>query len=142
MKTLFLDFDGVLHPTAHGSVLFSQRTMLERVLENADCQIVISSSWRFHAELSQLREYFSKALQAKMVGVTGEPYIGAYARFHEINAYVSGNGITDWRALDDSYWEFPKGCPQLIRCNPNTGLSVSEVDLVKQWLQSSSINQS
>ncbi len=134
MRTLFLDFDGVLHSTAHGSVLFSQRTMLERVLENADCQIVISSSWRFHAELSQLREYFSKDLQTKVVGVTGEPYIGAYARFHEINAYVSGNDITDWRALDDSYWEFPKDCRNLIRCNPNTGLSLTEVNLVKSWL--------
>ncbi len=140
MKTLFLDFDGVLHPTAHGSALFSQLPLLEKALEGLSCQMVISSSWRFHLNLNQLRQHFSNDLQTKVVGVTGDPYVGAYARFHEINAYVSGNGITDWRALDDSYWEFPKGCPQLIRCNPNTGLSVSEVDLVKQWLQSSSIN--
>ncbi len=85
-------------------------------------------------DLNQLRQYFSKDLQTKVVGVTGDPYVGAYARFHEINAYVSKHVITDWRALDDSYWEFPKGCPQLIRCNPNTGLSLTEVSLVKSWI--------
>jgi hypothetical protein len=136
MKTLFLDFDGVLHPTAHGSALFSQLPLLEKVLEDLSCQIVISSSWRFHVDLNQLREYFSREVQSQIVGVTGKPYIGAYARFHEINAYVSENSLIDWRALDDSYWEFPKGCPQLIRCNPNTGLSVAEVNLLEQWLQS------
>lgn len=136
MKTLFLDFDGVLHPTAHGSALFSQLPLLEKVLEDLSCQIVISSSWRFHVGLNQLREYFSREVQSQIVGVTGKPYIGAYARFHEINAYVSENSLIDWRALDDSYWEFPKGCPQLIRCNPNTGLSVAEVNLLEQWLQS------
>ncbi len=139
MKTLFLDFDGVLHPTAHGSALFSQLPLLEKVLEGLSCQMVISSSWRFHVDLNQLRKYFSNDLQAKVVGVTGDPYVGAYARFHEINSYVSDNGITDWRALDDSNLEFPKGCPQLIRCNPNTGLSATEVKLIEQWLQSSSI---
>lgn len=135
MKTLFLDFDGVLHPTAHGSALFSQLPLLEKVLEDLSCQIVISSSWRFHVDLNQLREYFSREVQSQIVGVTGKPYIGAYARFHEINAYVSENSLIDWRALDDSYWEFPKGCPQLIRCNPNTGLSVAEVNLLEKWLQ-------
>ena len=42
--------------------------------------------------------------------------------------------IKDWRALDDSYWEFPQGCSQLIRCNPNTGLTQREVKLLSEWL--------
>jgi hypothetical protein len=135
-KVLFLDFDGVLHPTSHRSVLFSQMNLLEEALGNEVCQIVISSSWRFHMDLATLRGKFSNNMQERILGVTGDPYIGSYARFHEINAYAQEQGIDDWRALDDSFWEFPKGCDQLIRCNPNTGMSSAEVNLVKSWLAS------
>jgi len=133
-KFLFLDFDGVLHPTTHGSVLLSQLPLLESALESCDYTMVISSSWRFHMEIDALKNHFSPALQNKIMGITGEAYIGAYARFHEINAYVLQHGIKDWRALDDSYWEFPQGCSQLIRCNPNSGLTQREVKVLIEWL--------
>jgi hypothetical protein len=134
-KVLFLDFDGVLHPTTHGSNLLSQLPLLESAIESHDCALVISSSWRFHLEIEDLKKHFSSSVRNKIVGVTGEAYIGAYARFHEINAYVLHHGVKDWRALDDSYWEFPQGCSQLIRCNPNTGLSKLEVNQLQTWLE-------
>ena len=133
-KVLFLDFDGVLHPTTHGSALLSQLPLLESALEGCDYTMVISSSWRFHLEMEDLKRHFSSSVQNKIVGVTGDAYIGAYARFHEINAYAMQNGITNWRALDDSYWEFPQGCSQLIRCNPNSGLTQREVKTLIEWL--------
>jgi hypothetical protein len=133
-KVLFLDFDGVLHPTTHGSALLSQLPLLESALEGRDYSMVISSSWRFHMEMEDLEKHFSFSVQNKIVGVTGDAYIGAYARFHEINAYAMQNGITNWRALDDSYWEFPQGCSQLIRCNPNSGLTHREVKTLIEWL--------
>lgn len=134
-KVLFLDFDGVLHPTSHGSALFSQMNLLEDALGNETCHIVVSSSWRFHMDFAKLKGNFSSGVRERILGVTGEPYIGAYARFHEINAYVQKQGINNWRALDDAYWEFPKDCSQLIRCNPNTGLTVSEVNRLQAWLK-------
>jgi len=133
-KVLFLDFDGVLHPTTHGSALLCQLPLLESALEGRDYSMVISSSWRFHMEMEDLEKHFSFSVQNKIVGVTGDAYIGAYARFHEINAYAMQNGITNWRALDDSYWEFPQGCSQLIRCNPNSGLTQREVKTLIEWL--------
>ena len=133
-KVLFLDFDGVLHPTTHGSALLSQLPLLESALEGRDYSMVISSSWRFHMEMEDLEKHFSFSVQNKIVGVTGDAYIGAYARFHEINAYAMQNGITNWRALDDSYWEFPQGCSKLIRCNPNSGLTQREVKTLIEWL--------
>ena len=133
-KVLFLDFDGVLHPTTHGTVLLSQLPLLESTLESCDYTMVISSSWRFHMEIDALKNHFSPALHNKIMGITGEAYIGAYARFHEINAYVLQHGIKDWRALDDSYWEFPQGCGHLIRCNPNSGLTQREVKVLSEWL--------
>jgi len=133
-KVLFLDFDGVLHPTTHGSALLSQLPLLESALEGRDYSMVISSSWRFHMEMEDLKKHFSSSVQNKIGGVTGDAYIGAYARFHEINAYAMQNGITNWRALDDSYWEFPQGCSQLIRCNPNSGLTQRELKTLIEWL--------
>ena len=133
-KVLFVDFDGVLHPTTHGSNLLSQLPLLESAIESHDCALVISSSWRFHLEIDDLKKHFSSSVRNKIVGVTGEAYIGAYARFHEINAYVNLHGVSDWRALDDSYWEFPDKCPNLIRCNPNTGVTASELEKLSVWL--------
>ena len=137
-KVLFLDFDGVLHPTHHGLALLSQLPLLESTLEDYDCKIVISSSWRFHLELDDLKKHFSLTVRNKIVGVTGDAYVGAFARFHEINAYAMQYGIVNWRALDDSYWEFPQGCSQLIRCNPNTGLTQHEVKVLSEWLNQDS----
>jgi hypothetical protein len=134
-KVLFLDFDGVLHPTDHGAILLSQLPTFESVVENHDCSIVISSSWRFHHDLVELKKHFSAPIREQIIGVTGDAYIGAFARFHEINAYVEYHGIQNWRALDDFFWEFPQGCSNLIRCNPNTGLSIFEVNQLQAWLE-------
>jgi len=114
-KVLFLDFDGVLHPTTHGTVLLSQLPLLESALESCDYTMVISSSWRFHMEMEDLKKHFSSSVRNKIVGATGDAYIGAYA-------------------LDDSYWEFPQDCGQLIRCNPNSGLTQREVKVLSEWL--------
>jgi len=131
---LFLDFDGVLHPTWHDCALFSQLELFEQTILAHDCAIVISSSWRFQMDLSDLQSKFSQELRGRIVGATGDAYIGSYARFHEINAYVDLHGVSDWRTLDDSYWEFPDKCPNLIRCNPNTGVTASELEKLSIWL--------
>ena len=47
MKTLMVDFDGVLHPT-RGGQFFSRLPLLETALSGHECDIVISSSWRDH----------------------------------------------------------------------------------------------
>ena len=85
-------------------------------------------------EIEGIKKYFSKSIRDQILGTTGKAYIGSYARFHEINCYAEAHGIENWRALDDAYWEFPKDCRNLIRCNPNTGFSLTEVNLVKSWL--------
>ena len=84
-KVLFLDFDGVLHPTTHGSKLLSQLPLLESAIESHDCALVISSSWRFHMKMDDLKKHFSLPVRNKIVGVTGDAYIGSYARFHVIS---------------------------------------------------------
>ena len=134
-KLLFLDFDGVLHPShfASGSA-FARASLLEETLLQFCPKIVVSSSWRFTHSIERLKKIVPGAIANLIVGTTGAPVIGKHPRFNEIQNFLQGYGPVDWRALDDSYWEFPNPCPKLIRCNPNTGISNKQVDILGIWL--------
>lgn len=70
--TLFLDFDGVLHPeNAYESALFCRMASLETVLRDfSEVEIVISSTWRLRRSLPELKAYLSVELAGRVVGVT------------------------------------------------------------------------
>lgn len=134
-KLLFLDFDGVLHPTHFaGEDPFNKVGLLEAALNDVALGIVVSSSWRFTHSIEKLQKILPSTISNLIVGATGAPVVGAHPRFNEIQAYIHSYGPSDWRALDDSYWEFPKPCPELIRCNPNTGISEKQILELRQWL--------
>lgn len=134
-KLLFLDFDGVLHPTQLTSdAPFNRVQILEAALSGQDLGIVISSSWRFTHSLEKLQKILPSTISNLIVGATGSPVVGKHPRFNEIYAYLANHGPANWRALDDSYWEFPNPCPELIRCNPNTGITEKQAKEIKQWL--------
>ena len=137
MKYLFLDFDGVLHPTTHGSTLFSKAHLLEDALIKYECSIIISLSWRFHLSLDEITLTLPEGIRHLIQGVTGEPYMGQYARYHEIVGYLYDHDkhFANWRALDDSWAEFPEGCDNLITCNPNTGITKVEIEKLIDWLR-------
>ena len=128
-KVVYLDFDGVLHPSSPVmDGLFSRSYLLEPLFENSDASIVISSSWRFTHSLEQLQAKLPSHLAQRVIGITGDAVIGKHARYQEIMNHVRQlEPGTRWCALDDSYWEFPTSCKELIRCNPNTGIGVKEV---------------
>lgn len=133
--TLFLDFDGVLHPNgADDAEAFSLAPVLAAALAPFDCRIVISSSWRFHVPLDEILARLPDPIGARVVGRTGKAFIGPHPRFREITAWVERYAVRDWRALDDSHFEFPNPCPQLIRCPGDTGIGVQQVALISAWL--------
>jgi len=134
-KLLFLDFDGVLHPTHFaGEAPFSKAHLLEETLAQFAPKIVVSSSWRFTHSLEKLQKTLPSAIGQLIIGATSSAIIGKHPRFQEILNYLGGYGPVDWRALDDSYWEFPSPCPKLIRCNPNTGIMDKQILELQQWL--------
>lgn len=56
-KLLFLDFDGVLHPShCAGQAPFSRAHLLEETLAQFAPNIVVSSSWRFTHSLRKLQK--------------------------------------------------------------------------------------
>jgi hypothetical protein len=135
-KLLFLDFDGVLHNTTSSEgLLFEKLNLLSDVLLEIPCPVVISSSWRFHHELNMLKSYL-KPISKLIVGTTGDPFIGRFPRYHEIKAYLNLQApFADWRALDDSFLEFPKLCPELILCKAKTGITQNEMNILTEWLK-------
>jgi hypothetical protein len=136
-KLLFLDFDGVLHSTSAGmEELFNRAEDLADSLLGAQCAVVISSSWRFHHDFNALKKFLPLSLRPLIQGVTGSPVVGHWSRFEEIQQYLYQQAKTcDWRALDDDFLEFPKICPNLIRCHPKRGFSERERLILQEWLQ-------
>jgi len=136
-KLLFLDFDGVLHPTHFaGEDPFNRVHLLEEALADSDLRIVISSSWRFTHSLEKLQKLLPSSISNLVIGVTGSPVIGKHPRYQEIQTFLQSHGACNWRAIDDSYWEFPNNCQELIRCNANTGITDKQILELRQWLLS------
>lgn len=138
-RILFLDFDGVLHPaSAYQTTPFIHAQALADCLQPHDCEIVISSSWRFQYTLLELRELLPHELARRVSGVTGPVHIGSMARYQEIQNHLLRRTDRDdvsWRALDDSSWEFPARQPELILCNPNQGIGSNQLRELSQWLE-------
>jgi hypothetical protein len=134
-KLIFLDFDGVLHPTHFaGESPFSRAALLEESFNLLSPKIVISSSWRFTHNLEKLQKTLPTFISSLIIGATGAAVIGKHPCFTESQNYLQSYGPADWKALDDSYWEFPNPCPRLIRCNPNTGIADRQILELNQWL--------
>jgi hypothetical protein len=123
---LFLDFDGVLHPT--DGEKFNQKCLniLESVLvEYPEIMIVISSSWREFMDLTQMREHLGEVIGEKVVGIT--PIISQshqkHIRYQEVLKYLNDEGSDHaWVALDDETYCYPEHAP-VVWCNGSTGMS-------------------
>lgn len=93
-KTLFLDFDGVLHCNfCPRHEAFSLAPVLSEVLARSSVQMIIASSWRFDHAPSELQGLLPEDLAERVVGTTGEPYQGKFARWNEICETVRRHGI-------------------------------------------------
>jgi len=139
-RLLFLDFDGVLHPNlCREDVHFCRMPLLTALFDSVgnDLRVVISSSWRHHHTYDELLALLPDSVAQRFIGATGTAFIGKHARYQEIQAFLSDyRGWTDWRTLDDSAWEFPEHCPELIRCDGAIGLTEREIERVSKWVVS------
>lgn len=136
LPLIFLDFDGVLHPaSAYRTDPFSRAPLLVDALGEREAGIVISSSWRFGYEYRELLAFLPHELSRRVVGTTGDPQFGEHGRYREILHWLrEQEAVSEWRALDDAAFEFPKSCPELILCDPNVGIDHLAAAVLRQWL--------
>lgn len=127
--TLFLDFDGVLHPSpCDKEELLIHRCYIEDLLEDyPELQIVISSSWRLDSTLEELCEPFRPEVRERILGVTPvHPQRMPMHREREILDWMEQHRSPDerdrWLAIDDKPEWFSPGCRHLFITRPDVGL--------------------
>ena len=143
-RALFLDFDGVLHPTTIeadieadeivvGTGLFGWLPALVSALRtHPDVSVVVHSTWRYTHDIDELRD---------VLGVLGSRVVGATPRgprFESIQWWLHTNpSFGNYRILDDDPKEFPvPSPPELILCDPSTGVAAPAVlAALRTWLK-------
>jgi hypothetical protein len=137
-RVLFLDFDGVLHP-AQGNLVpeFAHAPRLAGILADTDCAVVISSTWRDHLSLEEIRALLPTNLRERVVGVLGPDQRGPHVRFKNIRVWLESQSepVDAYVAIDDSASDFPSDCRHLILCDGRTGLGDEQERALREWLK-------
>jgi len=133
---LFLDFDGVLHPSPqHHSTMFCSLPLFEDWLrKHKHVNVVISSSWRDVMKLDVLKDIFSADLQERIIDKC--PILPFdtlenehHWRYKEIMAWIAINKYEGpWVAVDDAVDAFPQRHPNLVACKQQVGLTQFVLD--------------
>lgn len=140
---LFLDFDGVLHPTGGRAtgVPFSQVPLLEALLREprfAAVKIVVSSTWRETYSLGRLRQVFAPDMQDRVIDVTPalDDYDGPHQRHAEICAWLKAHPeVTRWTVLDDHVHGFPRHWHgHVVFTDSHLGLVASDIAALRARL--------
>lgn len=137
---LFLDYDGVLHPSEvyvdqsgeaylkePGELFMWAPILLGLLAPYPEVRIVLSTSWARHYGGDVAAGRLPEPLRVRVVGST--EHQRQTERGREVVTFVAANAIQDhhWLALDDNPWGWeraPRGA--LILCHPSVGLSRDE----------------
>lgn len=137
MRTLFLDFDGVLHPEfCHESRHFSCLQFFEQVLRStADVDVVVSSTWRLQCSLDQLRSHFSADVAHRIIDATPHfvhlvdvpDSVRGYEREAECQAWLRTHdrAVFPWLAIDDRSWLYRPFNRSLFLVDGKTGMTAA-----------------
>lgn len=125
-KVLFLDFDGVLHPSEvyrdsggriylakefqdDGHFLFEHAHFLIQILEKVEAvrpvEIVLSTSWvEVLGGLEPAKAFLPAELQQRVRGAVWDSRFTTQNRLQQIKRYVNANGLKphEWVAVDDN----------------------------------------
>lgn len=148
-RAIFLDFDGVLHPSVLAldlpdvrggkhSMVIEQRQLFrwtgqlaEALEKHGDVMLFVHSSWREHLDNPAMREVLGPA-RRWFDGVTPK----GMTRYAGILAMVERVGIDKYLILDDATHEFPADCQELLATDPATGLLDPLVQIrLARWLE-------
>lgn len=118
MKTLFLDHDGVICLSSEWGSRYKRKEKFDRfnkkaintlneIIQETNCEIVVSSDWRFHCTLEEMRQlYLDRGIIKPPIGYTKQfnsldPYNLEQNRAAEILDWVTENKPLTFCAVDD-----------------------------------------
>lgn len=129
MKVIFLDHDGVICLSTEWGSRFKNKEgldstfdrfndkaikVLNDIIEKTDCEIVISSDWRFHGTLEQMQELYKiRGIKKSPIGYTPSAISNTSkfwssksepneTRSYEIKDWLEEHPeVTHWVAVDD-----------------------------------------
>lgn len=159
---LFVDFDGVLHPSRvyfsqHGPELAGDgllfmwaEPLAELLAEHPHVQIVLSTNWVRHLPFEQVRDFLPVRLRRRVTGSTWHcilhdpnysrnlpmTYWHDSSRYQQVRRWVRLHRLRKWVALDDDVegWD-ESDRARLVQTDPETGLSDSAVVArLSDWL--------
>lgn len=162
-RTLFLDYDGVLHPDeaymtkgrpelrAEGRLFMWDGFLVELLTAHPDVQIVLSTSWARELRFARARQYLCMQLRSRVVGATWHSGMGMSEdfrplermtwwdlspRYKQIRRYVDRARLVHWLAIDDNPDEWADAdLGHLVRTDGDTGLSEPNVRArIQAWL--------
>lgn len=123
MKVMFLDHDGVICLSTEWGSRFKNKDgldstfdrfndkaikILNQIIDETDCEIVISSDWRYHATLSQMKELYKiRGIKKSPIDYTPEISKNSLENMAEDRSIEIKNWlklhpeVTHWVAVDD-----------------------------------------
>lgn len=132
---IFLDFDGVLHPTGKEQRHFSCLPIFENAMRQCpSAKIVITSTWRLAYNMDALKRIFSEDIRSRIIGCTPEgDSEDRYARSREIESYLVSEKLqVKWIAIDDSAGQFRPGTA-LVLTDGKRGFDVASAKKLFDW---------
>lgn len=140
---VFLDFDGVLHPMPswQHEVLQQMPVLADVLRQFPGVEVVISSSWREHYSLEEMKEFFAEDIRHLVVGVTPVLRQGdastPFERQREIEAWLQANrsGGRPWLAIDDWAEGFEPNCQNLLLTHYKLGFQSLDGETLKTMIR-------
>lgn len=156
MKILFLDHDGVicLQPqwggrwdktgdsidSAFDDFDKEAVKVLNRIIIETDCKIVISSDWRHHCTLEQMQQlYIERGITKTPIDFTGHVHSSVQnlekARIEEIHIWLAEHPlVTSWCAVDDMDLGGDLGLSNFVR-TPNSREGLKQTNKAEKIIQ-------
>ena len=140
MITIFLDFDGVLHPMHQAKEsLFQGLPLFESIVLNyspQELQVVVSSSWGRVYPFEEIKALFSPRVQPYVIDITPQFFetenlpseLWSFLRHGECWMWMHQNMPPEspWLAIDDDPRYFLPDFPQLLLTDPDLGLTKND----------------
>lgn len=137
-RVLFLDFDGVLHPSGGppGEALpFCWVSELaEDLAFHTDVGLVVHSSWLDRFGLDEIRDFLDP-LGLQLLGT-----VASGDKASSILAFLGAHPeIRQWLVIDDDASQFGDGfAGSLLVCDPRTGVANPKTRMrLREWLKNS-----